>query len=57
MAQIRVTLSGMGGTLDCRTMDADKVETFDAAIREMVMDIALNAAFAVGDKITIEEID
>lgn len=47
----KITLNGQGGELDCRT-----VETEDE-IADAVKDIALNCIFAVGDTITINEID
>jgi hypothetical protein len=55
---IRVTLRGMGGVLDCRTIEiVDGTDPFENnQVNDAVKDIALNCIFSVGDTITIEEI-
>ena len=47
----KITLNGMGGELDCRTVDTED------EICGAVQDIALNCILAAGDTITIEEIE
>lgn len=56
--QIRITLRGKGGELDCRVVDYDDgVDPFENnSVNEAVGDIAVNCIFSVGDTITIEEI-
>lgn len=45
----KITLSGQGGELDCRTVDTED------EICGAVQDIALNCVLASGDTITISE--
>ena len=51
---IKVQLNGMGGELDCRTIEA--TEDDEQAIRDAVMDIVLNCILAPGDTIVISEV-
>lgn len=48
---IKITLNGRGGELDCRVVHGED------DINSAVKDIALNCVLAIGDTITIEEIE
>lgn len=54
--QIKVTLRGFGGELDCRVVDVPEGVDEEELIKSTVQDIVLNCTFAVGDTIAIEEI-
>jgi len=58
MNNIRITLRGLGGELDCRVVECeDGVDPFEnGLVNDAVKDMALNCIFSAGDVIEIEEI-
>jgi hypothetical protein len=48
---VKITLNGRGGELDCRVVENED------EIQDAVKDIVLNCILAIGDTITIEEIE